>query len=216
MDIFIKDEGNPQKLVFTSPKAIEYYDKHLRGKFENQAITSENRVFFATNAMLRILLAQFKQFDLQVESEVDITPKVPEFSLKKIKYHADMSEETPAFSAEIWQGGKKLAYVMNTGQGGCNSITPAKGYTYKDVEIFDNLEVECTIFQLVELQDTVKRLQPRAFVIMDEKGGIYTSPLPKGFKTIAQLKKNFEYPQWIKSKTKSFKAQGYKLLNTNI
>jgi len=40
--------------------------------------------------------------------------------LDKVHQHPDMSEETPAFSAEILFDGKNVGSVRNDGQGGCH------------------------------------------------------------------------------------------------
>lgn len=39
--------------------------------------------------------------------------------LKKIKIAANMSEETTAFTAELFVNGKNIGYVKNDGRGGC-------------------------------------------------------------------------------------------------
>lgn len=41
------------------------------------------------------------------------------FELKNIKFYESMSEETNCFQADLFINGKKIAYVKNTGQGGC-------------------------------------------------------------------------------------------------
>jgi hypothetical protein len=41
-------------------------------------------------------------------------------SLRKLKVHLDMSEETTAFSAELYADGVKVAFVRNNGTGGCH------------------------------------------------------------------------------------------------
>ena len=71
-------------------------------------------------------------------------------SLKKLKFHEDMSEETPCFSADLYDGGKLIAHVSNRGHGGCNNVIPAKGLSYKDVAHLDNLDTDCDIMGLAE------------------------------------------------------------------
>jgi hypothetical protein len=44
-------------------------------------------------------------------------------TLKNIKEHPDMSEETNCFSATIYVDGKKAGFVKNEGRGGCNFYT---------------------------------------------------------------------------------------------
>ena len=39
--------------------------------------------------------------------------------LKNVKFYESMSEETNCFQADLFINGKKIAYVKNTGQGGC-------------------------------------------------------------------------------------------------
>lgn len=46
------------------------------------------------------------------------------FEIKKLKVHPDMSEETLAFSAELWIEGKKAVHVSNDGRGGCHLPRP--------------------------------------------------------------------------------------------
>jgi len=41
-------------------------------------------------------------------------------TLKNVKLHADMSEETDCFSASIYVGGKLAGTVKNNGRSGCN------------------------------------------------------------------------------------------------
>jgi len=45
-----------------------------------------------------------------------------DFCLKKLKVHADMSEETNAFSAEVWFRNKLVGYAKNDGRGGSTHI----------------------------------------------------------------------------------------------
>ena len=39
--------------------------------------------------------------------------------LKNVKFYESMSEETNCFQADLFINGKKIAYVKNSGQGGC-------------------------------------------------------------------------------------------------
>lgn len=53
---------------------------------------------------------------------VVIDPK--KFTLKKFDYSASLSEETNAFTADIWFDNKKIAYAKNDGHGGSTNIQP--------------------------------------------------------------------------------------------
>lgn len=44
--------------------------------------------------------------------------------LRKVKHHRALSEETDAFTAEVWIDGRKYGTVENTGKGGCHSYHP--------------------------------------------------------------------------------------------
>ena len=44
------------------------------------------------------------------------------FSLKNLKVHNDMSDETPCFSADLYCNNKKVAYCKNEGQGGMTDV----------------------------------------------------------------------------------------------
>jgi hypothetical protein len=44
--------------------------------------------------------------------------------LKNIKFSEAMSEETYAFTADLFVNGKKIAYCKNNGHGGCTSYNP--------------------------------------------------------------------------------------------
>jgi len=44
--------------------------------------------------------------------------------LKKISHNARLSEETPAFAADVWIDGKKAGEARNDGHGGSNVYYP--------------------------------------------------------------------------------------------
>jgi len=46
----------------------------------------------------------------------------PVLEIKKFKHYAGMSEETEAFTGELYVDGKFLAHVKNDGHGGCNHM----------------------------------------------------------------------------------------------
>ena len=57
--------------------------------------------------------------------------------LKKIYYSEQLSEETSAFTADVYVNGKKLLYAKNDGHGGCtdyNTYDPADRPFLKEVE----------------------------------------------------------------------------------
>jgi hypothetical protein len=135
-----------------------------------------------------------------------------EFELKKVKYHEDMSEETPCFSAELWQDNRFMAYVGNRGHGGCNDITPAKGLKYQDVAHFDNLDTEADIFGMVYDEDDRKKFQSKGLVLKKENRTFTVKfPLP-----ISKFKNHPQFKPWINKHTTKFISEGYIILNNNI
>lgn len=51
----------------------------------------------------------------------------PVITLKSIKYHAGLSEETHAYTATIYVDGKRFATVRNSGHGGSDEVHPLNG-----------------------------------------------------------------------------------------
>ena len=135
-----------------------------------------------------------------------------EFELRKIKYFDAGSEETPCFTAEIWENGKKVADVSNEGQGGGNRVDHLQGTSYKDVQKFDNLDVEAEIFRRVWLNDDVKRNQGKGIVLnKGDEIAIVKFPIP-----ITKWKKHPQYASWNKNAIDKYEAQGYTIMNTNL
>jgi hypothetical protein len=133
-------------------------------------------------------------------------------SLKNLKFHEDMSEETPCFSADLYENGKLVAHVKNSGRGGCNEIRPIEGLKHKDLEHLYDMDTDCDIMQLAEDLNFLKKNQGSKFIL--KKGdNEYTVKAPKSF---AQLKKFGNYKEWLQKKLDELKKDGYEVLNTNL
>jgi hypothetical protein len=52
--------------------------------------------------------------------------------LRKVSWSKALSEETPAYSAQVWIDGRHFCDVSNHGQGGCDCQYPPKGMTNSD------------------------------------------------------------------------------------
>lgn len=63
--------------------------------------------------------------------------------LRKITYSKALSEETSAYSADLYLDGALLAHVSNHGTGGCDSQHPAKGRTYAEIKALND-EIKST------------------------------------------------------------------------
>jgi len=133
-------------------------------------------------------------------------------SLKNLKFHEDMSEETPCFSADLYEDGKLIAHVRNDGHGGCNRIDAANGLKHKDIGHVCDMDTDCYIMELAEELNFIKKNQGSKFVLKKD-GNEYTQKAPKSF---AQCKKAPNYKEWLQKKLDTFKKEGYEVLNTNL
>jgi len=138
--------------------------------------------------------------------------KTLNLSLKNLKFHEDMSEETPCFSADLYEDGKLIAHVKNTGHGGCNEVRAAEGVSNKDVAHLWNMDVDCDIMQMAEDLNFLRKNQGNKFVLKKD-GHEYVKKAPKSF---AQLKKASNYKEWLKVEVDRLKESGYEVLNTNL
>ena len=137
-------------------------------------------------------------------------------SLKKVKFHEDMSEETPCFSALLVDDGVIVAYVKNDGRGGCNSL-----HRYDDsdtvnlYEKYGDLDTDCHIMGLAEDWNAATLYQSNALVL---KKGNNISTVGYGNNTsITKLKKTVHnYPEWMRKNVKKWEAEGYTVLNRNL
>ena len=144
----------------------------------------------------------------------ELNPKNLNLSLKNLKFHEDMSEETPCFSADLYENGKLIAHVKNSGRGGCNSIDPASGLKYKDVQHLTDIDTDCYIMQLAGELNFTKKNQSKAFVL--KKGNdLYTQAYP-GNKKITDIKKAPNYKEWVKQQIDILNKKGFETLNTNL
>jgi len=132
--------------------------------------------------------------------------------LKKIKHFNELSQETMAFSAQLWVDGKHIADISNNGEGGSNNIYPTKDNTWDNIQQYDNLDIECKIFEMVMDDSVRKDNQSKGFVI--KKDGKYK--LKKFTQPISTMKKYGNYTLLIKNSIKLLEDEGYIVLNTNL
>jgi len=64
-----------------------------------------------------------------------------DIKLKSIKFSEAMSEETYAFTADLYINGKKVGYCKNSGQGGC---TDYHHFSREDLKTIEEAEKHCT------------------------------------------------------------------------
>jgi hypothetical protein len=132
--------------------------------------------------------------------------------LKKIKHFNELSQETMAFSAQLWVDGKHIADISNNGEGGSNNVYPTKDNTWDNIQQYDNLDIECKIFEMVMDDSVRKDNQSKGFVI--KKDGKYK--LKKFTQPISTMKKYGNYTLLIKNSIKLLEDEGYIVLNNNL
>ena len=133
-------------------------------------------------------------------------------SLKKVKYFDAMSEETPCFTAELYDNGVHVATVKNNGHGGGNSVYPTNGKKYSDVAQYDNLDVECDIFGMVYDYDTVTKHQNKSLVIKKDD----VIKLVGFNQSVTKLKKTPQGVTALYNAKQKYISEGYQVLNRNL
>lgn len=136
-----------------------------------------------------------------------------EFDLRKIKYFDEMSEETPCFTAQIWENGKHVADVKNDGHGGGNMVYGVNGLKYKDIAKFDNMDVEADIFGRVWEDYDIRRLQGKGLVLKKDGQVKGTVKFPIA---ISKFKKHPQFRSWIEKTTANMVKDGYEVVNRNL
>lgn len=104
-------------------------------------------------------------------------------TFKKFKYFPSLSEETSAFTADVYIDGVLFCFAENTGKGGCTSFSPVKDMNYptlwgkiKDFETKCGDTLENHVDELVEANiqyKSLKRLMKTKKVFC-ENGYFYT------------------------------------------
>lgn len=80
--------------------------------------------------------------------------------LRKISHSASLSEETNAYTADLYVDGKLLAHVSNHGHGGCDMQHPAKGRTHAEID-----ELNAHIKATYPPKDTGMMLEGKPFIM---------------------------------------------------
>ena len=163
---------------------------------------------------------------------------IMKFELKNIKFYESMSEETNCFQADLFINGKKIAYVKNTGQGGCtdygvhdfklqNVLRVAELYCLslpkeKIEGMMSDFEFQPTLESKIDdlFEQWLKSKGDKKFVKDMEKGLMYgnkysytiiTWNLP--FKTMLSMQQGREI---IRNKIIQLRVDKETILNTNI
>lgn len=84
--------------------------------------------------------------------------------LKNVKFYESMSEETNCFQADLFINGKKIAYVKNSGQGGC---TDYHVLDFTQQQILRDAEAYCLTLPKQKISDTFE-FQPTLESMIDD------------------------------------------------
>lgn len=128
----------------------------------------------------------------------------PQIELRRVSHSKSLSEETPAYSAQVWIDGAHFCDVSNHGQGGPDMPHPPKGMTNSDLyprlkalneriaETYPRLEyngtdvgpsdLECICHELLDQAEAdkwVKRTLNAQVVWLNAKGEVRAIPLKK-------------------------------------
>jgi hypothetical protein len=139
------------------------------------------------------------------------------FELRKIKYFDAMSEETPCFTAQIWENGKHVADAKNSGHGGGNEIYVNKMDDKYQRQVlhdkYDNMDIEAEIFGRVWEDFDIKRLQSKGLVLKkdDRISGHVKFPI-----AISKFKKHPQFKSWIDKTSANMVKDGYEIMNRNL
>jgi len=166
--------------------------------------------------------------------------------LKKIKHYPKLSEETEAFTAELYVDDKKVADVRNDGRGGCNfcysydknsrsiikqaeefcKTLPPVTSDYEDVGDLPmdlDFKISLLLGEYLEEKERKKHEQKLAKDILRDmkKGIVYKTENGHRISswkghTIESLLKREDGRNVIKKTLSEFKSQGHQILNTNI
>ena len=161
-----------------------------------------------------------------------------DLQLKNVKFSEQHSEETNAFTADIYFRGKKVGYAKNSGQGGCTNVNayPEQRENFnsaceyakslpqivyegrgglKGFTIDSNMEnqVDELFTQWIENKDIQK--EGRKGLFIQQPNGHRSTIFWKGF----TIKKLLEHPQGeaiLRKKILELQNEGNIILNTNL
>lgn len=159
--------------------------------------------------------------------------------LKNVKYFESLSEETNAYSADIYFDGKKIGLCSNRGHGGetnicgisegsyesiklarkyCSSLPPLK---YEDFEFPSSFESVCdTLFEKWLGEKESKKLEKKfdKSILYGNNYSYRESSFTRGGKNIPlkELFNNTQGIEYVKSFCLAKIKEGHKILNTNL
>lgn len=162
---------------------------------------------------------------------------IMEIQLKKVYFSEQLSEETNAFTADVYFKGKRIGYAKNDGHGGCTDV---RTYGRETIKQFNEAEEYAKSLPQIEheFNGKVHKWDSNLEAVVDDlftewlnkkeiqkeqrKGIFYQKPNGtkatiywKGY-TIATLKKHPQGIGMIKAKVLELQNDGHTILNTNL
>lgn len=141
----------------------------------------------------------------------------PNLTLKNLKFFEAGSEETPCFTADLYDNGKLVGHVSNDGHGGCNRIYFAKGLKGSDVIQYD-MDVDAYIMELAEIGNALKKYQGKN-IVLEKNGQFLTTSWNDQYGkkiSISQMKKRPDGLLKLQRARDKYIVEGYNVLNTNF
>lgn len=159
--------------------------------------------------------------------------------LKKVHFSESLSEETNAFTADVWVNGKKVGYVRNDGHGGNTNVRPYSGVTTKlfnECEDYcktlpphiyehngESHELKCDFESVVDdlFEKWLKKKEEKKMEKQYIKGIVYKTPSGytttywKGF-TIPMMLNSEKGRTTLRTTLERLRGQGKEILNTNL
>lgn len=159
--------------------------------------------------------------------------------LRSIKVYDQMSEETTAFTAEIYVDGKKIGYTKNEGHGGCTDAYPYPEHHSKFNELcsylesqpdivypedeYPELSLKCNLEHWIDFQisEYLKERENKKLIKHCETAICYKviggyARVSWGKYTIKELLNGTVGRETIQKKVNELKSKGFEVLNKNL
>lgn len=152
-------------------------------------------------------------------------------TIKNVHFSEALSEETNAFTADVYLDGKKFGYAKNNGQGGCTNINryPDKMEELKEAEAYANGlgEVDYGDFKMKASLDAVvdklfsDHIEAKELKKAMKKGLVYkaedgSTELIQWNVPMSKVLEHSKGEAMLKAKILEIRSKGGKILNTNI
>jgi hypothetical protein len=154
-------------------------------------------------------------------------------SLKKVRFSEALSEETNAFTADVYLDGKKFGYAKNTGQGGCTDVHfyPGKKELFEEAVAYTktlpqikpegyDFELDPTMENIVDElfvdwleMKQLKKHMTSGIVFKDKNGTIQVLKFTRSLKKIGEIPNGIST---IQKEVNRLKEEGAKILSTNL